>query len=281
MRRARKTFVVTVVALAACGLGASASAQAATITAQLNGEQVAGVPLSVTVSVSGAPSGTTVYTAVDPAAPAMSTYPVDPTRCPSSHNDFGYPYGYFTDPDERPVPGPDFTFTATLLDADIAGEEIAGPLRLCVVLVEPRDSNNNLPPPLAAFSLPFTARAPRGSLAVTRARWSAATRTLTFAFAGSSESKGNVDRYLLRTRRCPAQVPHSLDQTPAFLGELGPPQDAPGHFAFKRRLVARRAPPPGTYRLCAYLESVAGTTQEHYSLILMARAHATVRITRS
>jgi hypothetical protein len=270
-----------VVAVSFLGTGV-ASARATVISAAVNGDPVATKPISVTVSVSGAPTGDQIITSLLPAAPGMVSYPnVDPTQCP--HNgQFGYPVGFWGH-DERSISQPDFTFTTALGEDDIAG-----PLRLCVFIVAPPGPPNyGWTPPLAAFSTTFDLRAPRGTLRVSRVRWNARSRRLTFRYAGSSETEGHVRRFLVRSpARCPATVPNFLDQTPADLGELGPPDFKTGHFARRwaftvRRTWSRRyAPPAGRYRVCAYLIAEAGTTQLHYSLIEMARAHAPVRIRR-
>lgn len=259
------------------------SAQAATITATINGDPIATVPISVTVNVTGAPIGTELWTTLYPAAPDMVPYPgVDPTQCPHDRSQYGYLDGFWGY-DHRSASVPDFTFMTTL-----GQDNIAGPLRLCVKLVDPPDRNNNYGPPLADFSAPFTARAPRGSLRLSRPRWSSADRRLTFRYSGASEGVGEVDRYLLPARRgCPANAPRSLDQSPADLGSTGPPATDLAHFVpgtfrheVKVRWRRRFRPPPGRYRICAYLISEAGTTELHYSLIQMARARARIRVTR-
>src|SRR5690348_8384958 len=126
------------------------AARAATLTATINGDAVATVPLNVTVNVTGAPAGTEIWTMVYPAAADMVSYPgVDPTQCPRDRSQFGYLNGFWGY-DHRTAAGSDFTFTTALGDDDTAG-----PLRLCVKLVDPPDRNNNYGPPLADFSAPF------------------------------------------------------------------------------------------------------------------------------
>jgi hypothetical protein len=275
----RGLYIFVVVAVSFLGTGV-ASARATVISATVNGDPVATRPISVTVSVSGARTGDQIITSLLPAAPGMVSYPnVDPTQCPHDDRQFGYPVGFWGD-DQRSISQPDFTFTTALGEADIAG-----PLRLCVFIVAPPGPPNyGWTPPLAASSTTFDLRAPRGTLRMSRVRWNARSRRLTFRYAGSSESTGQVRRFLVRSpARCPARVPNFLDQTPADLGSGGPPDRGrfAGRFSFTVRVRWRgRLPPAGRYRVCAYLISDAGTTQLHYSLIQMARTHAPVRIRR-
>jgi len=77
-------------------------------------------------------------------------------------------------------------------------------------------------------------------LAVTAARWNARLHCLTFSLRGDSETRGSVERFWLRG--APPAHPSAtvLFQTPADLGDIGPPSDAVGRFSSSRSVTWRR-----------------------------------------
>jgi hypothetical protein len=155
-----------------------------------------------------------------------------------------------------------------------------GPWRLCVAVTTPNPAAPLQPTVHASAAPQLYARAPRGTLAVVAARWNARRHSLRFTLRGRSETRGEVERYLLPSRiKCPRQDP-PLIGSPADLGSTGPPDSAPGRFRYTRTVTWRRfAPPPGRYRVCAYLISEAGTGGRG-SAIQMARASRLVRVKR-
>jgi hypothetical protein len=242
-------------------LVAAAPAAATTVTAQIEGEAIAGVPVKGSITVTGAPAGAWLW---------MSLHYGD---CPQ------LPYPITS---QGAVPGPDFTRPFELFQTDTDDDFLrAGRSSLCVV-VGPPDEHHQQPAVIAGRAdVPFTARAPRGDLAVTAARWNRRRHRLTFSLRGTSETKGDILRFLLPVRiRCP-RTPPPLLQTPADLGSVGPPEDSPGPFSYTRRVTWRREiPPPGRYRVCAYLRSIASTGGPNSRMIQLARASRLVRVTR-
>jgi hypothetical protein len=247
-------------------LGLSSAARATTVTAQIDGDVVAGVPVRGSVTVQGAAQGSAVWTFLHRGEGlAWANGLFDPTRCPDKPWEGA---SFMT-----AAPGSDFTLPFSL-DTTHTEEEFASVGRwwLCVI-VGPPDAHSTPASAEARFSELLTARAPRAQLAVTAARWHARAHALTFRLRGSSETRGEVFRFLLPgRRRCPQSMPPLL-QTPADLGSVGPPLDAAGPFNYSRRVTWRRdPPPPGIYRVCAYLFSDVAN-------ILMARSSRPVRVT--
>jgi hypothetical protein len=253
----RVRFALAAISLAA--VFAPASAAATTVSVQVRGEVVAGVPVEGDVIVTGAPAGAEVLMILHRGT----------TECfaPSSFEDLAA------------APGADFTlpFRFEQVEGDLPFST-TGPWRLCVA-VTTRDAAGNLT--AAASTAPLLeARAPRGKLSVLAAHWNPRRHSLRFTLRGRSETRGAVERFLLPgRRRCPRKSP-PLFQSPADLGSVGPPDSAPGRFRYTRTVTWRRlAPPPGRYRVCAYLISEAGTGSRG-SAIQMARASRLVRVTR-
>lgn len=253
--RCLRVAVVFVSAL----LFAPASANATTVTAEVEGEVIAGVPVKGKLVVTGAPVGAGVFLILHRGAGACSSAELYDAVAPAA--DFSLPFSVdHTDDDSI-----DFRYTGSWL--------------LCVTIATTAAHRGPVEV-LATTTLALTARAPRGELTVSSARWNADRHRLTFSLRGESETRGSVERFLLPRRvACPKKSPGALLQTPAGLGSLGPPDQAAGRFSYTRKVTWRRqTPPPGRYRVCAYLisEAAGGTTRG--STIQMARASRHVRI---
>jgi hypothetical protein len=238
-----------------------ASAAATTVTAQVEDDVVAARPVEGNVTVTGAPSGARVWMVLHwgtSGCPALNTF----------------------SPTTTVAPGPDFTLPFKLEETDSYSFHFTGPWLLCVS-VATADNYGRAVEIVASTAPLLMARAPRGRLAVVAARWNARRHRLRFSLRGRSEARGTVYRFLLPGRAaCPRKRPPLL-QTPADLGSVGPPEDAAGRFSYTRTVTWRReVPPPGLYRVCAYLLSDAATGPTRGSQIQISRASRLVRVSR-
>jgi hypothetical protein len=257
-------WLPVVALLVAVLLLAPASATATTVTAQIEGEVVAGVAVKGTLVVTGAPAGAGIWIILHRGAGA----------CPGPS---------MLDVYDAVASAADFTlpFSVAHTDDDSLDFDYTGPWLLCVTIAT-TDAYRRAVGVFATAVVALTARAPRGELTVTAARWNARLHRLTFSLRGDSETRGSVERFLLPRRvACPPKSPRVLFQTPADLGDLGPPADAAGRFSYTRSVTWRREiPPAGRYRVCAYLISEVATSTARGSLIQMARASRLVHVSR-